>query len=197
MNIKHQQDQIRKWLIFFFFSMLMGSSLLVFPQTSKVDSLNYELQRQKVNALLDQRQDRFGQYENSLQTRTGIFGLKTRRDMQSSIDILLQIVETDTELFIETRKLLTFKDQLLEYSAFEKEKVQNLANEYDERINGYISTISKLQQEQDRLKEEINVLRSRNAYANAITFLAVIVLMGAGTWYWYRKKNKNGKSAVE
>lgn len=117
--------------------------------------------------------------------------------MQSSINILLQIVEMDTEVFLETRKLLTFKDQMLEYSEFEKEKVQDLASEYDQRINGYISTISKLQQEQDRLREEINGLRSRNAYANVFVFLALIVLLGSGMWFWYRKKKKNGESAVE
>lgn len=184
-------------LNFFLFSLLMGISLSVFAQSSTIDSLNYELQRQKVNALLDQRQDRYGHYENSLKTRTGIFGLKTKRDMQSSINILLQIVEMDTEVFLETRKLLTFKDQMLEYSEFEKEKVQDLASEYDQRINGYISTISKLQQEQDRLREEINGLRSRNAYANVFVFLALIVLLGSGMWFWYRKKKKNGESAVE
>ena len=117
--------------------------------------------------------------------------------MQSSIDILLQIVEMDTEVFLETRKLLTFKDQMLEYSEFEKEKIQGLTSEYDQRINGYISTISKLQQEQDRLRAEINALRSKNANANVFIFLALIILIGTGVVLWYRKKKKNGESAVK
>jgi len=195
--MKKHHHAIRTMLRMILFSLLMGSSLLVFPQASTIDSLNYELQRQKVNTLLDQRQDRFGQYENSLKSRSGIFGLKTKRDMQSSIDILLQIVEMDTEVFLETRKLLTFKDQMLEYSEFEKEKIQGLTSEYDQRINGYISTISKLQQEQDRLRAEINALRSKNANANVFIFLALIILIGTGVVLWYRKKKKNGESAVK
>ena len=195
--MKKHHHAIRTMLRMILFSLLMGSSLLVFPQASTIDSLNYELQRQKVNTLLDQRQDRFGQYENSLKSRSGIFGLKTKRDMQSSIDILLQIVEMDTEVFLETRKLLTFKDQMLEYSEFEKEKIQGLTSEYDQRINGYISTISKVQQEQDRLRAEINALRSKNANANVFIFLALIILIGTGVVLWYRKKKKNGESAVK
>src|SRR5690554_3634155 len=82
--------------------LLLGPAPVAICQTSdtlNADSLDYELQRQKVNHLLDQRSARFGHFDESLKKRTGIFGLKTKRDMQASLDILHEIVLTDNEIF--------------------------------------------------------------------------------------------------
>lgn len=162
-------------------------------QDSLVDSLNYELQRQKVNNLLDQRSARFGHFDESLRKRTGIFGLKTKKDMQASIDILQTIVETDNAIFVETKKLIDFKDQMLDFKEFEKERVEELAKEYDQRINGYINTISKLQQEQDRLRAEIQELRNRRSTSTGLIFLFLILTLGAGAFVWYRKNKVKTK----
>jgi hypothetical protein len=42
--------------------------------SAQVDTSAYQTQRLKVNALLNQRSAKFGQYDQSLDTRTGIFG---------------------------------------------------------------------------------------------------------------------------
>lgn len=174
--------------------LLLPASTLM-AQNDLVDSLNYELQRQKVNGLLDQRTARFGHFDESLRKRTGIFGLKTKKDMQASIDILQTIVETDNAIFVETKKLIDFKDQMLDFKEFEKERVEELAREYDQRINGYISTISKLQQEQDRLRSEIRELRNRKNTSTGLVFLFLLGVMGAGALVWYRKnKVKQGET---
>ena len=76
------------WLV----GVLVFCSTTAFSQPSTSDSSGYEAQRQKVNELLQQRSARFGQFDESLKQRTGIFGLKTKKDMQASIDILKQIV---------------------------------------------------------------------------------------------------------
>ncbi len=113
---------------------LLGFHLEVSASAS--DSTNYELQRTRVNRLLDERRGRFGDFDASLKARTGIFGLKTKKDMQASIDILKQIVETDNHIFKETKALLDFKE-------IEKQSVNSQAVTSNERISGYIRTISK------------------------------------------------------
>ena len=140
----------------------------------------FEAQRNKVNDLLNQRSTRFGQYNESLQQRTGIFGLKTKRDMQASIDILQQIVITDNDIFRETKQLLDFKD-------FEKSQATEQATEFDGRINGYVKTISKLQQEQERLGHEIHALEASERRYKGLLLLAVL---GFVTILWLLMRRK-------
>ena len=139
------------------------------------DTAGYEIQRQKVNKLLTERSQRFGQFNESLQKRTGIFGLKTKKDMQASIDILKQIVLTDNDIFQETKALLDYKD-------FEKSKIAEKASEFDGRINGYIRTISKLQNERERMASEISALERTNRFYQGLTLLFGLTIVGVGVF---------------
>jgi hypothetical protein len=123
---------------------LISYFLTVFQLIAQNDSSAYQMQRLKINKLLDQRSERFGQYENSLGTRSGIFGLKTNRDMQTSNDILRQIVLTDNDIFSELQVLLNYKD-------LEKSEVLTQAETVEGRIERYQSTIAQLQQENQKL----------------------------------------------
>ncbi len=158
---------------------------------AKADSLSYELQRQKVNQLLDERRARFGHFDESLKKKTGIFGLKTKKDMQASIDILNSIVQTDNHIFVETKKLLDFKDQQLDYKEFEKERIAELAKEYDSRINGYITTISKLQKEQERLTSENRNLKNNMSLSTGFFTFSLIGLIVLGVYTFRRNKKLN------
>jgi hypothetical protein len=111
------------------------------------DSSAYETQRKKINQLLDERSSRFGQYESSLGKRSGIFGLKTKKDMQFSNDILRQIVLTDNDIFSELKILLDYKD-------FEKQQLETRAETVEGRIDRYQFTITDLQQENEKLRAE-------------------------------------------
>lgn len=131
------------------------------------DTLAYEVQRKKVNDLLSERSQRFDQYNQSLQKKTGIFGLKTKKDMQASIDILKELVLTDNNIFKETKVLVDYKDM-------EKTFITSQAQESESRINGYVKTISKLQKDQDAQKKEIDNLEKR-AQKNFNLFLLSLV----------------------
>ncbi|MFC6102705.1 hypothetical protein [Olivibacter domesticus] len=150
--------------------------------SSKEDSTAYEKQRERVNKLLDQRRERFGEFDASLTARSGIFGLKTKKDMQSSIDILKQIVLTDNNIFKETKALLDYKD-------FEKQTVEGQVEVSGERITGYINTISKLQRSQDQLAEEIMVLEKRSNIYLSLLLFAFLALMTS--LYILTKRRKN------
>jgi uncharacterized protein YeeX (DUF496 family) len=158
-------------------------------QMSSYDSISYELQRQKVNKLLDDRTARFGKFDESLRKRTGIFGLKTKKDMQASIDILKEIVLTDNAIFRETKNLLAFKDQQLVYKDFEKSQIEELANEYDQRIDGYITTISKLQKSNENLQQSLK--KQQNAYITWMVLALLALLASAWLGYkWYLLQKK-------
>lgn len=155
-----------KVFLFFVFILLSYQPLLA------QDTLAYEVQRQRVNSLLDQRSARFGQFDQSLKARTGIFGLKTKKDMQASIDILKEIVTTDNNIFKETKVLLEYKDM-------EKTFISSEAEQSTKRINGYVNTISKLQknQEEQLLKiQELQQTSNRYRVLSLFSIIAVIAL---------------------
>lgn len=189
-NDKSESQQLKRFVSLFFIS-LLASIFCCMPlasaQNVNADSLDYEMQRQKVNHLLDQRTARFGHFDESLKRRTGIFGLKTKKDMQASIDILLEIVRTDNEIFKETRHLLTYKDQMLHYKEFERERIASLAADYDSRINGYISTISKLQKEQEESREELRKLRNSASILYGFFALTLLGLLVIVVLIWKKK----------
>lgn len=160
----------------------------------RADTTGYEQQRQKVNDLLQQRSARFGQFEESLRQRTGIFGLKTKKDMQASIDILKEIVLTDNDIFRETKQLVDYKD-------LESEMIARQAEEFDGRITRYIATISKLQKEQAELRAQVDMLQAnRQQTTGTLVFILVILALSAALIYAYyirpKRASKKLKSGI-
>ncbi|ULT27683.1 hypothetical protein KUH03_13880 [Sphingobacterium sp. E70] len=81
-------------------SFLLLFSLGLLNAQENADSSAFEVQRKRVNSLLDARQQKFGAYDTSLTQKTGLFGLfKSKGDMQKSIDILKDVVITDNNIF--------------------------------------------------------------------------------------------------
>jgi len=145
------------------------------------DSLAYQTQRLKINKLLDHRSERFGQYQNSLGTRSGIFGLKTKRDMQASNDILRQIVLTDNDIFSELKILLDYKD-------LEKSEVLTRVETVERRIERYQSTITRLQQENQKLLAEAeNYIIYQDKQFNYLIILGLALVL-SGFYIFKLKK---------
>ena len=155
---------------------LFTSSILL----AQVDTSAYNIQRDKINQLLEERSAKFSQYDNSLSKRTGIFGLKTKRDMQASNDILTEIVLTDNNIFSELKILLDYKD-------FEKKEVEHRAETVEGRIDRFQSTITRLQQANDKLKEE-NEKQVGQANRMVIYLLSSILALLISVIYIFRMK---------
>ncbi|WP_353133999.1 hypothetical protein [Pseudopedobacter sp.] len=143
------------------------------------DSLAYERQREKINNMLDQRSEKFGQYTESLSKRTGIFGFKTKKDMQKSIDILLDIMLTDNAILKETKILLDYKN-------FQQQRIVNVSKETDEKNLSYMRTINKLQNQNEKLAQEIKQLK-RSKRNSALSILLLSIILGVGSAYIFRK----------
>ncbi len=162
-------------LILVLCSLFTNSILLAQGDTSA-----YNTQRNKINQLLEERSARFSQYDNSLSKRTGIFGLKTKRDMQASNDILTDIVLADNNIFSELKILLDYKD-------FEKKEVEHRAETVEGRIDRFQSTITRLQQENDKLKIEIE-RQVKHANAMLIYLLSSLLGLLIAVFYAFRMK---------
>lgn len=149
----------------------------------QADTSAYQTQRLKVNSLLAQRSAKFGQYDQSLSQRTGIFGLQTKQDIQNSNEILRQIVLNDNNIFKELKILMEYKDQQVQM-------IQRNASNTNGRIQSYMASIKKLQDQNELLKREAG-----NAKDTRMLAIYIIIFLGltlAGSTYFFKKKLKAG-----
>ncbi|HEX8607416.1 MAG TPA: hypothetical protein VF679_02110 [Pedobacter sp.] len=146
----------------------------------QVDTTAYQTQRLKVNALLNQRSAKFGQYDQSLDTRTGIFGFQTKSDVKNSNEILRQIVLNDNNIFKELKILMEYKDQ-------EVIAAKNTASEVNGRMLNYMQSIKKLQEENERLK---SANQTTSLAGSAIYIILFLIAALIGTYFYFQNKLK-------
>lgn len=147
------------------------------------DSLAYQLQRKKINSLLDQRSQKFSQYSQSLNTKTGIFGWQTKKDIRRSGEILMDIAHTDENIFKEIKNLL-------DYKTFQATQVVAQSHESEDRVTNYMVTINKLRQQNDKLKQEQN-LRDDEYRKTKTIYIIVILLLIATSIFLFFSRNKS------
>jgi len=133
------------------------------------DSIAYQAQRKKINDMLDQRKQKFGQYTKSLSMHTGIFGLQTKKDIRRSNDILMDIVKTDEDIFVQTKILL-------EYRTFQQTQVQSRSAETDDANFGLMNIINKLRTQNEKLKKDAEA-QQRKSTQTAMAIIAILVII--------------------
>ena len=158
-------------------SLLLSNGLYSLAQ----DTSTYELQRAKVNALLAERSAKFGQYDQSLNERTGIFGFQTKRDIKNSNEILRQITLHDNEIFRELKVLLDFKN-------LQVEQVKSSANSNAQSIQNYRSTIKTLQDQHQKLTDEL--ARSENNKDLLYLIMSFLIILSIVLTYQVYTKSK-------
>lgn len=163
----------------FFLIIILALGQQVVAQT--IDTSAYQTQRLKVNALLSQRSTKFGQYDQSLDTRTGIFGLQTKSDVKNSNEILRQIVLNDNNIFKELKILMEYKDQ-------EVVAAKNTASEINGRMLSYMQSIKKLQEENERLK---SVNKTTSLAGSSIYIIVILLIALIGTYLYFQQKLKS------
>lgn len=130
-----------------------------------------ELQR-----LLNERNLRFGEYVQSAEKKSGIFGNKTKKDLEQSREILLEIVKTDEEILSELNR------------AIQRRGMAKVSYTFDEME--YRQTIDQLVQASDTLEKQLVATREIHAslqkkydvqkmilYGIAATFAVFIILI--------------------
>jgi hypothetical protein len=139
---------------------------------SNPDSLAYELQRKKINQMLDERHKKFGQYDESLKKHTGIFGLQTKKDIRRSNNILMEIARTDDSIFIQTKILLS-------YRTFQQQQAEVKSSQAQDYSLGYMNTINRLREQIDRLKQEAAEAQKHHEKAEHAYVLAFVLMLGS------------------
>jgi hypothetical protein len=165
--------------------LIVFTGLATYAQSNS-DSLAYQLQRKKINSMLQQRRDKFGQYIESLDMRTGIFGLQTKNDIRHSNEILMDVVKTDDDIFRQLKILL-------DYRIFEQAQVQYHAKDMEARNLGFMTTINKLRNELDRVKTEAAEERKQQETLKMILFIVIGVTIVVSI-FCYMRKNRAVKS---
>lgn len=164
---------------------LLSLILFSFQAFAQQDTAAYAAQRIKVNSLLQERSAKFGQYDESLTQRSGIFGWQTKKDIKNSNEILRQVVLTDNNIFKELKVLMDYKD-------LQNQQKVAVADNSQERIEAYMGTIKKLQDQNAQLKED---LEKKNKGGLSTYIVAFLILIMAGGFYFFNKKLQNNEAA--
>ncbi|MEO3403576.1 hypothetical protein AAFN85_06715 [Mucilaginibacter sp. CAU 1740] len=171
---------MKKFVLFIFFAIASATAFGQSPVNS--DSVAYQLQRQKINNMLNARKQKFGQYQQSLSQHTGIFGFQTKDDIRRSAGILMEISKTDDAIFRELKILLEYRD-------FQQKQIQSHSHDAESANDAYLKVISHLQQQNVLLKQQVkNTEEHYNMKQNI--FVAAIVLMSASILLLMFRKNR-------
>ena len=160
---------MKKIILLALFSVFIAD---VYAQVN-TDSLAYQLQRKKINGMLDIRRQKFGQYDESLSQHTGIFGLQTKKDIKRSNDILMDIVKTDDDIFQQLKILL-------DYRTFQQKQVESHSNQADSSNIGFMNEINKLRLQNDKLKHDAEIAeqeREKKAQTSLYIIIGLIVVV--------------------
>jgi len=168
------------------FCLLCFLSLNAFAQF-KTDSIAYNRQRAKINAMLAERSKKFGRYDQSLTQRSGIFGFQTKNDIRRSNDILMDIVKTDNDIYRELKILL-------DYRTFQQNQAQDQSKETEQTATESMYTISKLQDQVVKLRKQnedyVKLIDKESLNFKIIVFLLVIIILFLLRNQIHRKETK-------
>ena len=147
--------------------LLMLSFLAI--QAYSQDSLN---NLGELKQLLKQRKDQFDTYAKQAGARSGIFGNKTKKDLEKSREILLQIVNIDNRIMDELNQAIANRGMAkADYSADQMQ---------------YTTTIQQLTLAADTLEKQLNAATEEKTSLQkkttlqqwAIYFLCAVILLG-------------------
>ena len=152
--------------------LILTFTLPAFAQAN-TDSVAYQLQRKKINSMLEARRKKFGEYDQSLAQHSGIFGMQTKKDIRRSNDILIDIVKTDDDIFQQLKVLL-------EYRTFQQKQVQIHSNDADSSNLGFMNEINKLRVQNERLKQDATLAeqeRQKKAQLSMFIIVGLLVII--------------------
>lgn len=146
---------------------------LIFHTTllySKNDKKAIDQSKERLTILLKERTKKFEKYTKSIDERSGIFGIQTKRDLRKVNDILIEITQTDNVIFKELKRLL-------DYKSFEKANVVQDMGKYEEERNKSFAAIDTLNKQVISLREKNSELKQENITKGFLFWLMGILLL--------------------
>lgn len=137
-------------------------------------------ERERLQELLQERRDKFESYIESMQKRSGIFGGKTKKDIEASNKVLMEIVETDN-------RIMGVLNRAINYKTHEKVNMNYDKRDFDEQLKNLRAVNESFSKKVESLSAENEKLRSRSNRLYYSLFIAVSSFMLMVILY-YRKK---------
>ncbi len=150
-------------------------SIYLMAQTAPAD-------RKELMDLLQERRERFDAYASSIEKRSGIFGNKTKKDMQQSNNVLTEIVRTDNRIIGVLNRTVDFRN-------YEKVTLGYDVQANTDRINSLLNSIDTLQKQVTVLNARKSQLSSGLLRMKMVTFfLGIISIVFVVLWFRSRRE---------
>jgi hypothetical protein len=122
------------------------------------DSVKQKDEKRLLRSLLSERKERFAQYTEHLDDKSGFFGNQTKKDLREINEVLKDIVRTDNTIIIELERLL------------DQRKFENFRSEYETKRAGHeLVTLQeqneKLIAQNDTLVKQLQMVQGTGQYA--------------------------------
>ncbi|MEP7171029.1 MAG: hypothetical protein ABI855_16805 [Bacteroidota bacterium] len=147
----------------YFTVLLCLISLTAYPQNNSVKD------RQDLQNLLQERKIKFDAYASSLEKRSGIFGNKTKKDIQSSNEVLIDIVKTDNRIISTLNRVIDFRN-------FEKTNMNYDVVQQNQNYDNLLRATDTLSKQVDILTATNKSLK-KNTLKFEILFYAALALV--------------------
>ena len=124
-----------------------------------------------LKVLLTERKELIGDYGDSIEKGTGLFGLTTKRDLKKANGILLSIIKKDNQIM---RQLESEADG----GKIDTKLIDNQLQELEEKHKQDLKIIDKLNSKVDEKEAQIDELRgSLNTYKMLTILLSIISIV--------------------
>jgi hypothetical protein len=144
--------------------------LMCFISTVALPQKNTFNDRKDLQQLLDERKAKFDSYTSSLDKRSGIFGNKTKKDIQASNEVLINIVQTDNRIISTLYRVIDLRNLETSNTKFDVLK-QN--QNYDNLLNA-TDTLSK---QVSVLSDTNKALKSKTLKFQTLFYVALALLI--------------------
>jgi hypothetical protein len=137
--------------------------------------------RMNLQNLLAERAKNFSAYTSSIQKRSGIFGNKTKTDIQKSNEVLLAIVTLDNDIMDALNRALSYK-------TFEKTTDNYSSRDCEMKLKQSMQVTDTLMKQLTLVEKKI---RQGNNSASVYSMLFYIALAGCFVMFIMMKRRKS------
>jgi hypothetical protein len=135
-----------------FFFIILLSSFLSTPAFSRKSAQEKET-REHLIQLVNERKERFETFNKAIETKSGIFGNQTKKDIKAANEVLIDLVKTDNRIIFELQRLL-------DYKSYEKTEQTYSLNTNALKTDQYLTAIDNLNKKNEQLtKKNVDLAR--------------------------------------
>ncbi len=162
-----------------FFLVLAISLLIVFSTTAQTNIM----ERKRLFELLEERRQKFDAYSASIEKHSGIFGNKTKKDMQKSNDVLTELVRTDNNIISVLNRAVDFKN-------YERVSLSQEVGENTQQMESLLHATDTLERQLVKIRADQVTLKRESQWLKIVnrTLIFAVLMM---IFLFVRKKKQS------